>query len=563
MKENTKKASGISLKILTILVAVIPTIISVAIISVILVNTARKEIKTTSLNYLFDLTEATGKALADEIAIEGAESALTLENLTEICKGVGLEGISSSYAYVVTPDTTMVYHPTESKIGEPVSNSTILGVCSDIQAGKAVTNQVVQYVFNGAQKYAGYYVNDTKDFIMVISADEKDILAECNKITYIGIGIAAGLVVVFAVFAFVIAAMITSPIQKIADELTEISDGNLNREVSISSFVSETTLLIAAGGKLQTELKDIIGKTKGISTNLKSGADSVSQLAESSADGANQISSAIEDLAQGSTSMAESVQSINEQVIEMGAAIESISENASELASSSANIQSANTDAAEYINKVASSSVKSVGAVNSISEQITETNAAINNIKDAVDMISSVASQTNLLALNASIEAARAGEAGKGFAVVATEIKSLSEQSNASAEQIKTIVSEIVEKSEKSVQLSAEVADIITEEQKYIEDTQAKFNVLNGEIGVSLQGINKITAQIETLNEAKVSITDSVQDLSAISEENAASSQEVAASVAGIVDAITEISGSSNTTNNMATDLTDTVGYFK
>ena len=374
---------------------------------------------------------------------------------------------------------------------------------------------------------------------------------------------AAALIVVFIVLALILAKRVASPIAEVADDIERISEGDLSFEISAVSSIAETKMLIGAAARLQKALADIIGKTKNISLMLGTDSESVSSLSAQSSDGASQIADAMEDLAQGASGMAENVQSINEQAIEMGVAIEGISENATELIEFSNNIQAANKDASEYINKVSSSSVQSVEAVNSITRQIQETNEAVTRIKDAVDMISSIASQTNLLALNASIEAARAGEAGRGFAVVATEIGSLSDQSDQSAKEIKSIVGEIVEKSEQSVALSSEVAKIITDEQGYIEETQNKFTLLNQEIDASIQGITQISQKINSLEEVKNVIISSVQDLSAISEENAASNQQVSASVTGIVDAISEIARSSGDTHTRAQDLNETVGYFK
>lgn len=374
---------------------------------------------------------------------------------------------------------------------------------------------------------------------------------------------AVGLIVLFVIVALILAQKVSQPIAEIAGNIENISEGDLSQSITAVSSIAETTMLIDSATKLQQALSDIIGKTKNISLLLGNDSESVSTLSAQSSDGATQIADAMEDLAQGASGMAENVQSINEQAIEMGIAIENISANATELIESSNNIQSANQDASEYINKVSSSSVKSVEAVNSITRQIQETNEAVDRIKDAVDMISSIASQTNLLALNASIEAARAGEAGRGFAVVATEIGSLSDQSDQSAKEIKSIVSEIIEKSEQSVALSSEVAKIITDEQGYIQETQDKFTLLNQEIDASIQGISQISQKINSLEDVKNVIISSVQDLSAISEENAASNQQVSASVSGIVDAISEIARSSGDTNTRAQDLNNTVGYFK
>ena len=374
---------------------------------------------------------------------------------------------------------------------------------------------------------------------------------------------AAIIMAVFIVLVIILAKRVSNPLAGVADSVAKIASGDLEESDEENSAIAESKMLIESARKLQQNLSDIIGKTKSVSDVLVNNINEVAELADKSNEGATQISGAIEDLAQGAASMAENVQSINEQVIEMGNAINEISDNVDNLSASSEHIKVANDEASDFMNKVSTSSEKSVTAVNNITSQIKETNDAISKIDEAVSMIASIAGQTNLLALNASIEAARAGDAGRGFAVVATEISSLSDQSNASANQIKQIVQEIVEQSENSVRLSAEVADVISEEQGYIKDTQDKFNLLNQEIGASLAEINSIAKKTKQLDSVKTSIIDSVQDLSAISEENAASNEEVSASISNITASIKDIADKSEDMSAMAEDLNNSVSYFK
>lgn len=371
------------------------------------------------------------------------------------------------------------------------------------------------------------------------------------------------MVVIFAILAMLVSKIMSKSITSVSEKVHEFANGNLNISVDARSNITEIKGLIASTEKLQENLSNIITDTKSIAGSLNSSVAGVAKMAGSSSNGASQISSAMDDLAQGATSMAQNVQKINDQVIDMGTAIESINDNAKDLSMSSNKIKSANQDASEYIDKVSDSSAQSVDAVNSITEQIKETNDAITDIVTAVEMISSIASQTNLLALNASIEAARAGEAGKGFAVVATEIGTLSEQSDASAKEIKNIVDKIVERSEKSVELSSEVAGVISKQQEYIEETQNKFHVLNEEISDSIDGINSITDKINSLEQAKNTIVGSVQDLSAISEESAAANEQVSASISGIASSVTDIDSSSQNIKTMADKLSESVSYFK
>lgn len=414
--------------------------------------------------------------------------------------------------------------------------------------------------------YVCYYpVYDEEGNIwgMAFAGEKEEMVYQSLKsVFFISIGLAIGLIIIFFIIATYFAKVVAKPINKVTEAIKDTSEGNLQADTNIHSIVDETKTLISSSKTLQDKLQDIISKTQNISNELIKNSEKIYDLTNTSSEGANQISSAMEDLTQGATQMATSVQNINSSVIEIGSAIDDISLNTNNLVDTSNDIKKENEDADIMIQKVSESSQNSVESVHGISKQISETSKAIDNIKIAVESIQSVASQTNLLALNASIEAARAGEAGRGFSVVANEIKNLSEQSNLSASQIKEIVDNIIVQSDKTVQLSSEVASIITEEQSYIKETQDKFKSLASNINNILIQINSISTKINLLNESKNNITMDVQDLSAISEENAASNQEVSASICTILESIQDILENSNSTKEISNNLSSTISYF-
>ncbi len=470
--------------------------------------------------------------------------------------------LDSSYIYFVDSKGIMLYHPDPEKIGNPVENAAVKGVVAELEAGNHPPVECVTYKYKGANKYAAYYVGDKERYIAVVTADENEVMADIKVLRTVSIAISAGIFIFFVFFVLYMAQVVTKPLKKITKALDDTAKGSLNADTAINSIVYETQVIIESTQTLKNVLQDIIGKTKNISEDVNNGAFDVAELADNSSTGANQIVNAMEELSHGAISMAENVQNITGQVMTMGEAVDKISAGTDALVVSSNNIKKENAEADEYMVKVSDSSMQSVEAVQNITEQIAETNDAIMQISDAVNMIIGIATQTNLLSLNASIEAARAGEAGKGFAVVAGEIKNLSEQSNASANEIKSIVENIITQSEKSVALASEVADIIKTEQAYISDTQGKFKELSGEIQISLDQIQMFADITEELNAAKEIISEAVSELSAITEENAASNEEVTASINDVTESVYQIATNSETTKQLSEDLRNTIAYF-
>lgn len=550
------KKAKLSLNTLLLLFALLPAILAGVVLTVVSVSNLSKELDTATFERLRACATSVKTwyeydIINDNLDFEDYEFIDSLEN----------QEIEMTLFQKDTRAVTSIKNADGSRnIGTQCDPA----IWQAVSSGKDYTSDNV--TINGSNYYVYYMpIKDADGSIygMAFAGEKSAFIEEAlRKVIVSSIIIALIIVAICTIIALVVAKIVASPIATVAKAMDTVAAGDLTKEIVAKTNIKESRLLIDSAVKLQDELRSIIGKTKNISVDLKSGAESVSELAERSTDGANQISSAIDDLAQGATSMAENVQAINEQVITIGNSIDSIADNVNTLDKASVESENANRVAAEYMDKLHEASNNSADGVEEISGLISACETSALKIKDAVDMISTIASQTNLLALNASIEAARAGEAGKGFAVVATEIKSLSEQSNASAEDIKSMVNEIFDNVNACVDGSRRLTDIISNQMKYLSETTEKIEDMSATGKAMAESAHAIGTETRVLVEAKNEVMSNVTDLSAISEENAASNEQVAASVSGIVDAISEIAENSTTTNATATDLTDTVGYF-
>ena len=166
-----------------------------------------------------------------------------------------------------------------------------------------------------------------------------------------------------------------------------------------------------------------------------------------------------------------------------------------------------------------------------LKEAIAEISACSEQIGTIIGTIEDIASQTNLLSLNAAIEAARAGEAGRGFSVVATQISKLSEDSEQSTKTIEEIIRQLTLDSEASVKVLNEVNEIIAQQQRKLDQTKEKFHDVSSGIDSSMEESRLIHNQAGECDSERGKVVDVIQSLSAVSQENAASTQQTTASM--------------------------------
>ncbi len=161
-----------------------------------------------------------------------------------------------------------------------------------------------------------------------------------------------------------------------------------------------------------------------------------------------------------------------------------------------------------------------------VEDVITELTTKVQKVGGFVDTILSISSQTNLLALNASIEAARAGEAGRGFSVVADEIRQLSEDTKEASNNITRIIQDLNADTRLANESIANAVDSVTKQNELIAETREKFSQVSSEVELLSNNIDEVKACMEQTRTLSNSIYDNISQLSAASEEVAASSNE-------------------------------------
>ncbi len=216
----------------------------------------------------------------------------------------------------------------------------------------------------------------------------------------------------------------------------------------------------------------------------------------------------------------------------------------------------------DILSSLSSVNQRTKEAIQVVYDQTNTTNESALKIKEATDIISEIAEETNLLSLNASIEAARAGEQGRGFAVVATQIQKLAEQSNESARQIDDIIHSLIKDSEESVETMKEVRNIIGQQNENVIHTEHAFNNVKEGIDQSIESIEMIASKTQELDEARVRVVDVVQNLNAIAQENAASTEETSASAAEAGTTVESIADNARHLNEIAKQLEENVQKF-
>lgn len=555
------KKKGLSFQLTMLLVGIAPVFLGILVLALILTVNLEQEIKDGVRAELRVAAEQVKQYFAYDVIANGEVdySEYSDHEYIESLKGDDIE------LTLFKDDVRLL---TSLKKDDGTYNEGTQANADIYESVKAGNDYIQEGVDINGTKYFVYYMpiydGNNQFWGMAFAGEpETDLKKAISKAVLTVVIVSIILIAILAVLIMLVARVLTMNLKYTAHDVVRLSEGKLDARFKVNSFVREFNDLVSAGKVLQEQLLSAVGGALSTAGNLGSAVNSVDELAGQSADGANQISRVVNELSTTAMSMAETVQEANTSVMEMGDSIDRISSNVTDMNVSSDASMEANRVAMEYMGKLIDVSEHSVVAVDEISEKIAECSESADKIKSATETIAEIASQTNLLSLNASIEAARAGESGRGFAVVASEIQKLAEMSNESANDIQNIIDEILGRVEECVNKAGEMTVVIKEQMQFLDETRVKIDAMSKtgeELAIGAKAINEETLELMKL---KDSVLGAISDLSAISEENAASSQEVTATVDSIASAVESTKDESNTMRQLATDLADKMSFFK
>ena len=559
-QSKTKKRGTFAAKI--IVMVILAVIVSNVICMVFILESSKKQITDSTKHTMVDVINTTSKIVENEISNADTED-LDYDEYAKSLSDVKLEGMDSSYVYVVKNDGTMLYHPTKEKVGQPVENAVIKGVVQQLQDGKKPGTTVVEYDFNGTTKYSAYTILNNEN-ILVLTADESEALAGITTVTGVAVGIIAIVVLIAIIISFIMGRRLMRPLVKVSTIIEDVANGNIEADFSVvKESNDEIGLIIEKMKELTQSLGSIVGKIRNSSDTMSSNSYELNDTSSQTLAANNEISKAVEDVAEGSTGMAASISKINENLLEMSNETKDINASVDEIKNQTTAVQDSSKIMNDKIKSMQDSSHKMDEGISAISKRIETVNTTVDKVSNIVSVIEEISSETNLLPLNASIEAARAGDAGKGFAVVAQEIRVLSDNTNTELENIKQIISSLVEECRYCVQASGTIVEDNAKQKEEIKAVLDEFGSLDEQIQKTAEKADEIEELVTAMIELNDDITKSSNSLTDVSAANAAATEEMNANIEELNAMMHGVSEMAEHMNNESDGLKEALSFFR
>ncbi|WP_424193808.1 methyl-accepting chemotaxis protein [Ampullimonas aquatilis] len=279
------------------------------------------------------------------------------------------------------------------------------------------------------------------------------------------------------------ARMMQEAVDQARNVIAEAKQGNLIERVDLDGKSGSIAELCEG-------INALVENTAGIVDNIRGSTETINTAAKEIAAGNSDLSSRTEEQASSLEETASSMEQLT-------ATVKQNAENARQANQLAIGASDVAVKGGEVVGQV-------VGTMSSIHE-------SSRKIVDIISVIDGIAFQTNILALNAAVEAARAGEQGRGFAVVASEVRNLAQRSASAAKEIKSLISDSVEKVESGTKLvdnAGKTMEEIVNSVKRVTDIMAEITAASSEQSAGIEQVNQAINQMDQVTQQNAALVE-------------------------------------------------------
>ncbi|MGL4345360.1 MAG: methyl-accepting chemotaxis protein [Cellulosilyticaceae bacterium] len=342
----------------------------------------------------------------------------------------------------------------------------------------------------------------------------------------LGLGIGIG-------WTYIVAIKLTKPLEMTVQHMKQLGNLDLRGEIpkQVLNQDDEIGLLAEVMNYLTLKLREVICLSEEIAGNITNEVKGLKEAMNAMNQGSQEISLVVDQIASGATHQACNTQDGALKVEELGDTIDKNNAHLQNLEEMTRQVAALKNDGINLMSNLAAHSSSNQQDIKSTFNNIVVAKEKADVIVAALTKIKTISRQTSLLALNASIEAARSGDEGKGFVVIANEIRKLAELSDRFTKEIEVNIKELGRSSQVAVDTMETITGHIEDQTHQVKETEHKFQGIASAVEETLKGIDRVVEEQGVMLHERDHMVEIMQSLSAIAEQNAAATEEVASSI--------------------------------